>query len=159
MPYACAHVLCKFSIFKDSPEVPKNQTKSLIISNISTLNLTANIQSDSLFSLTDTDANQSVSQITLQIKSGENKELLVNFDPSFKRDFHNEVINGILTITYNEHNYVVSKEIITWKLCQTYEKHIRNLFLSNGKMAIHSFIPLGFIWQGLPKISSFYVSK
>ena len=86
-----------------------NQKEYIVLSNVSSLPLTSHINTNSPFTILNEDTKEYISEILLNIKTGESKKLVINFDPSFKRDFHNEVINGQLVVTYVEHQHTVNK--------------------------------------------------
>lgn len=79
--------------------------QNITLSNISSLTLTSKISTNTPFSIRVGDNN--FSEILLEIKTGESKQLAINFDPSFKNDFHNETVNGVLTVNYIEHLHTV----------------------------------------------------
>jgi hypothetical protein len=95
-------------IFQDGADLPKIQMGNVVLANVSSLSLTSRISTISPFSILDDITNEFVSEILIDIKTGESKFLTINFDPSFKNDFHNEILNGLLTVNYIEHQHTVN---------------------------------------------------
>lgn len=89
----------------DGVSLPKSQTKILTISNVSTLDLTAQLTTSAPFSLVEEDTGNLVRELMLNLKTGESIHLGINFNTTFKKDSHNEVSNGLLTICYSEHQH------------------------------------------------------
>jgi hypothetical protein len=96
-------------IFKDgSSGLPPNQIKHLTISNISSLDLTAQMSTQMPFSLIDEETGNLAQEMIVNLKTGQSLHLGVNFDTKFKEDLHNQVINGQLVVSYAEHQEKVS---------------------------------------------------
>jgi hypothetical protein len=92
----------------DGNEVILKQTRPIIISNVSSLDVTAHLNINNPFFLVDQETGDSLSEMQANIKTGESLQIKVLFDASFKKDLHNEIINRILTICYAEHQHNVS---------------------------------------------------
>lgn len=93
----------KIALFKDGNGFPENQIKSLTVSNISSLDVTAQMTLNSPFYLIDEETGSMVSELLVNIQTGESLHVKVMFSTLFKKDTHNEKINGALTICYAEH--------------------------------------------------------
>jgi hypothetical protein len=97
-----------FSFFlKDGVSLPTSQTKYLTISNISSLDLNAQVSVTEHYKLIEGEIGILTSEMVANIKTGSSIQIGIIFDTSFKRDFHNQVVNGILTIGYLEHQHSV----------------------------------------------------
>ena len=83
---------------------------NIVLSNISCLSLNSRINTDYPFTILNEETNEFTSEIFVKINTGENKQLNIHFDPSFKKDFHNETVNGQLTVNYIEHQHTVIKQ-------------------------------------------------
>jgi hydrocephalus-inducing protein len=92
----------------DGVGFPSSHTKKLTISNVSSLDLTAQLTTNSHFSLVNDHSGRLVSELLVNLKTGESLHVGVVFDTTFKKDFHNEVVNGVLNICYAEHEHNVS---------------------------------------------------
>lgn len=57
------------------------------------------------FYLVDEDSGQLVSELLVNIKTGDSVHLKCMFSTLFKKDTHNETVNGVLTICYAEHQH------------------------------------------------------
>jgi hypothetical protein len=97
----------RISFFQDGNDFPPNQEKILTISNISTLDVTAQMSLSSPFYLICQETGNMVSELLINIKTGESLHLKIVFLTNFKKDAHNENVNGILTICYAEHQHNV----------------------------------------------------
>ena len=91
--------------FKDGNDFPTSQTKNLTISNISSLDLTAQINTNFPFSLVDERTGLHVQDLLVNLKTGESLYISCVFDTSFKKNSYNEVVNGSLSICYSEHEH------------------------------------------------------
>lgn len=60
------------------------------------------------FSLVDEETGSLAQDMIMNFKTGESIHLGICFDTKFKRDMHNEVVNGQLMISYVEHQEKVS---------------------------------------------------
>lgn len=89
----------------DGSEVPVKQVRPIIISNISSLDVTAHMNLVCPFFLVDEETGDSVSELQANIKTGESLQIKILFDTSFKKDLHNEIIDRLLTICYAEHQH------------------------------------------------------
>lgn len=89
--------------------MPKSQRRSLILSNVSVLQLTANMVTSEPFSFVNENGKLS-KELSLPINTGEYKELTLDFDPSFKKDLHNQIVDGFININYLEHQHTVNKK-------------------------------------------------
>jgi hypothetical protein len=89
--------------------LPASQTRQLTISNISLLDLTAQIVTTSPFSLVDEETGSLMSELVINLKTSESIHLTIMFDTKFKNDLHNQVVNGSLNISYAEHQETVSQ--------------------------------------------------
>lgn len=87
--------------------MPESQTRQLTISNISLLDLTAQIITTSPFSLIDEETGALMSELVVNLKTSESIHLSIIFDTRFKKDLHNQVVNGSLNISYAEHQETV----------------------------------------------------
>ena len=92
----------------DGNQVELKQSRSIILSNVSLLDVTAHMNLASPFFLVDQETGHNVSELQANIKTGESLQIKVLFDASFKKDLHNEIINRVLTICYAEHQHNVS---------------------------------------------------
>lgn len=77
----------------------------MTISNVSSLDLTAHISTNTPFSLVEHDTGSLVKELLMSLKTGESLHLGINYNTLFKKDLHNEVSNGLLTICYSEHQH------------------------------------------------------
>ena len=91
----------------DGNEVQLKQIRPIIISNVSSLDVTAHMSLTSPFFLVDQETGVHASELQANIKTGESLQIKVLFDASFKKDLHNEIINRVLTICYAEHQHNV----------------------------------------------------
>jgi hypothetical protein len=89
----------------------RKQTNYLTMTNVSALDLNAAIStSRSEFVLVDNEHNKLTRELEACVRSGESLQVGVVFDTTFKRDLHNETLNGALSIAYAEHEHIVSIE-------------------------------------------------
>lgn len=100
-----------------SSGLPRNQIKNLTISNISSLDLSAQMSTSMPFSLIDEETGTLVQEMPVILKTGQSVHLDINFDTRFKEDLHSEIVRGQLAITYAEHQENVFLNIsYFWKL-------------------------------------------
>lgn len=88
--------------------LPCNQVKTLTISNISSLDLTAQMNTLMPFSLIDEETGTLFQDMVIRMKTGQSVHLAINFDTKFKKDLHSEAVRGQLAISYAEHQENVS---------------------------------------------------
>jgi hypothetical protein len=88
--------------------LPPSHTKNLTISNISSLDLNAQLSASKHFYLIDAETGNLAREMLCNIKTGTSLHLGIVFDTSFKHDSHNEVINGQLNLNYLEHEQNVA---------------------------------------------------
>lgn len=100
-----------FRIERAKDEILETQTKTLIVSNISVLPLTAQITTQLPFCIKNDETGDEVTSIEARIKSGDYKQLEINFNPSFKKDLYNESINGFIHLNYKEHSQIDTIEL------------------------------------------------
>lgn len=72
---------------------------------MSSLDLTAQMSANFPFSLIEDETGSLMKDQMLNLKTGESVHIGISFDTSFKNNLHNEVINGLLTICYTEHQH------------------------------------------------------
>ncbi|CAF0787663.1 unnamed protein product [Brachionus calyciflorus] len=89
----------------DGTSIPESQTKYLTISNVSSLDLTAHLTTNSPFSLIEEDTGNLVKELLVNLKTGDSLHVGINYNTQFKQDLHNEISNGLLTISYSEHQH------------------------------------------------------
>ena len=85
--------------------LPETQTKYLTISNINSLDLNAQLSTSAHYQLVDAKSGEATQQLLVHIKTGSSVHVAVVFDTRFKRDRHNEIVQGTLTIGYLEHEH------------------------------------------------------
>lgn len=88
--------------------LPVKQIKNLTISNISSLDLTAKMNTSAPFSLIEEETGTLVQEMDVSLKTGQSVHLNIHFDTRFKTDLHSEIVRGELQINYAEHQENVS---------------------------------------------------
>lgn len=83
--------------------LPDKQIKNLTISNISSLDLTAKMNTSAPFSLVDEETGTLVQDMVVSLKTGGSVHLSIHFDTRFKTDLHSEIVRGQIVINYEEH--------------------------------------------------------
>ncbi|XP_067853715.1 hydrocephalus-inducing protein homolog [Heptranchias perlo] len=96
-----------FRVEKPQHEVLVPQYKPLALKNISPLPLTLILSMKEPFTIVEKQENEAtITSKTVKLDVGENLELLIRFEPSFKDDLYIRVAEEILTIQYLEHPHV-----------------------------------------------------
>lgn len=83
--------------------LPPKQIKNLTISNISSLDLTAQMSTSTPFSMVEEETGTLVQDMVVSLKTGQSLHLNIHFDTRFKIDLHSEIVRGQLLINYAEH--------------------------------------------------------
>ena len=94
---------------KDGTAINIRPNKCLTVSNISSLDVTAQMNVAAPFYLVEEENDANVPELMFQLRTGESLHLNLVFDTSFKEDLHSEIVNGLLTISYAEHLHSVSQ--------------------------------------------------
>ncbi|XP_067905917.1 hydrocephalus-inducing protein homolog [Heterodontus francisci] len=100
-----------FRIEKPDHVVLVPQYKPLVLKNISPLPLTLILSMEGPFTIVKKQEDEAtIISETVKLDVGENLELLIRFDPSYKDDLYTRVVEEVLTVQYLEHphmDYVV----------------------------------------------------
>ncbi|XP_051884712.1 hydrocephalus-inducing protein homolog [Pristis pectinata] len=96
-----------FRVEKPQDELLVPQYKPLALKNISPLPLTFNLSMKEPFTIAEKQNEEAlVTSKNVKLDVGENLELFIRFDPSYKNDLYTRVAEEVLTIQYLEHPHV-----------------------------------------------------
>ncbi|XP_059848459.1 hydrocephalus-inducing protein homolog isoform X2 [Hypanus sabinus] len=83
------------------------QYKSLALKNVSPLSLTLNLSTNGPFTIVEKQNEEAlIPSKSVKVDVGENLELFIQFDPSYKNDLYTREVEEILSIQYLEHPHV-----------------------------------------------------
>ncbi|XP_072135349.1 hydrocephalus-inducing protein homolog isoform X2 [Mobula birostris] len=96
-----------FRVDKLQHEQLRPQYKSLALKNISPLPLTLNLSTSGPFTVVEQQNEEApVTSKSVKVDVGENLELFIQFDPSYKNDLYTREAEEVLSIQYSEHPHV-----------------------------------------------------